>query len=94
MEHIRSLFDIQGPSDFTASVLARLPQDFAGMRVPAAQDFIRNILHFKYVGSRSEIGNKRAPTGYAINIAFIGELSQCAIRGHTRYVHRLDQFVF
>jgi len=94
MEHIRSLFDIQSPSDLTTSMLAGLLQNFAGMCMTTAQDFIRNILHFKYVRSRSKVGNKCATTGDTIDIAFIRELSQCAICGHARNVHRLDQFVF
>jgi hypothetical protein len=94
MEHIRPLFDIQSPGDFTTSVLAGLPQDFAGMRVATAYYFISNILHFKYVRSSSKIGNERATTGDAIDIAFVRELSQCAICSHARNVHRLNQFIF
>ncbi len=94
MENIRSLRNVQCFRYLTSCMLTRLAYDSARVYMPATFYFIGDVLNFKEMRTRSEIGNEGAATRNALNVTLIVQLTQGAISRHTRNTFRFDQFVF
>ena len=84
MEYVGPLFDVQRLRDLASRVLPRLPNHGAGMRVAAPGNLVGDVLHLEEMRLRTEIGNERAASRDAFNVAFIVQLSQCADDGQPR----------
>jgi hypothetical protein len=94
VKYVGTLLHVKSLRNFAARMLAGLSNDDARMRVPAAVNLVSNVLHFYQMGLRPKVGDKRAAPCDPFDIALIIELSQRAIGGHARDIHRLDEFVF
>ena len=89
VEYIYTLFEVQSFRNFAARMLTRMSQDLAGMRVTAARNFIGDVMHFENMRARAKVGNERAATRNAMDVSFISQFPERAIRGHAGNVHRL-----